>query len=161
MVQGDTPESRIALLKNTLEISASGGKLLLAEPYPGEGTTLAGILPPGVLEDTAEHRFIDCEKAFLESFFAEQTPEPVEQLVDNAGWNNVRVDSCNVSENRLLAESLLDSWLSASRKGSYGAEMAALMGKAEWEETAVRIKAILAGRTVHWETALITISASS
>ncbi len=161
MVQGDTPESRIALLKSTLEITAPGGKLLLAEPHPGEGTTLAGILPPGVLEDTAEHRFIDCEKAFLENFFAEQTPEPVKQLVDNAGWNNVRVDSCSVSENRLLAESLLDSWLSANRKGSYGAEIAALMGKEEWEETAIRLKAILAGKTVHWDTALLVISASA
>ena len=85
----------------------------------------------------------------------------MKQLVDNAGWNNVRVDSCSVSENRLLAESLLDSWLSANRKGSYGAEIAALMGKEEWEETAIRLKAILAGRTVHWDTALLVISASA
>ncbi len=161
LVQGATPESRIALLKSTLDITAPEGKLLLAEPHPEEGTTLAGILPPGILEKTVEHHFKDCEKTYLKDFFAEQTPESVKQNIKSSGWNNTRVESCRVSENRLLAEGLLDSWLSTNRKGSYGAEMAALMGKKEWEETAIRLKAILTGRTVHWDTALLVISATT
>ena len=161
LVQFDTPASRTALLKTTLDITAPGGKLLLAEPHPGEGTTLAGILPPGVLEKAEEKRFLDCENKLLKGFAADQSPEVISQIITDSGWKKTNVVSRKAGEKRLLAESLLDSWLSTRHKGSYGAEMAALMGKEEWEETALRLKAILAGRTVHWDTALLIISASA
>ncbi|RKX69094.1 MAG: hypothetical protein DRP60_17020, partial [Spirochaetes bacterium] len=150
-----------ALLKTTLDITAPGGKPLLAEPHPGEGTTLAGILPPGVLEKAEEKRFLDCENKLLKGFAADQSPEVISQIITDSGWKKTNVVSRKAGEKRLLAESLLDSWLSTRHKGSYGAEMAALMGKEEWEETALRLKAILAGRTVHWDTALLIISASA
>ena len=161
LIQQESPELRTVLLKNALKTAAPGGKLLLAEPHPGEGSTLSEILPPGVLGKEEEQRFRDCEKELLESLSNPMSPEAVIQLLKDAGWNKTSAERRRAAEKRLLAESLLDSWLFSGKKGSYGTRMSALMGKKEWEDTAARLKAILTGRTLQWKTALIVISATA
>ncbi len=156
----ETQAKRAALLKTALELTDNGGKLLLAEPHPGAGTTLADLLPSAVWDKADEQRFRDCEREVLKGFSSHQAPDPITRLVDKSGWKDVSVTSRKVGEKRLLAEALLNTWLSSERSGCYGAEMAAGMGDNEWEQTSARLKAILTGRTVHWETALLIITAS-
>jgi hypothetical protein len=160
LIGSERKKERTALLQAARNTAAPGGKLYLAEPQPGKSTTLRELLPPGVLGKEEERRFRDCEKEFLENLTADLAPESLKQIAGEAGWEKVHTESRSAGESRQLAESLLNTWLSPGRRGSYGTEMAALMGEENWEETSARIKAILTGRTVHWETAMIIISAS-
>ncbi len=155
-----TPASRQSLLSAALELCDEGAKLLLAEPHPGAGTTLASLLPGNVWGDSAEKRFRDCEQKILSDLSADQTPGPTKKMLIKSGWKNVSVKKMTVDESRLLAEALLDTWLTTEIPGSYGQRMAALMGVEEWKQTSVRLKAILLGKKVRWETGLLIISAS-
>ena len=159
LTRSENPAVRSTLLGTSLGLTDPGGKLLLAEPHPGAGTTLAGLLPEGIWEKAAEKRFRDCERAVLEELSADQAPGPMTDIVVESDWKEVSVVNRLVGENRIMAEALLESWLSTDRQGGYGARMAAMIGNNEWNETAIRLKAILTGRTVHWETSLLIISA--
>ena len=147
------------MLETALELTETGGNLLLAEPHPGAGTTLTRLLPEEIWEKAAEMRFRDCETTVIENLSSDQAITPITAIAVESGWKNVSVESHLVEEKRMMAEALLDSWLSTERQGSYGAMMAALMGVDEWDDTAIRLKAILTGRTVTWETGLLIISA--
>ncbi len=148
------------MLETSLGLTDTGGKILLAEPHPGAGTTLARLLPEGIWEKATEKRFRECEKTVLEVLSADLAPDPMADIVTESGWKEVSVKNRLVGENRLMAEALLESWLATDRQGGYGARMAALMGSDEWNETAIRLKAILTGRTVRWETGLLIITAN-
>jgi len=156
----ESPDSRISILKNAFELADSGGRLLIAEPHPGEGTTLVGLLPNGILDKSDEKRFRDCEKELIREFSTDQSPGTINRIITESGWQDVSVENRNIEEKRLLAEGLLDAWTSTEREGSYGNRMAALMGSSEWEQTATRLKAILSGKTIQWNTALLIVSAS-
>jgi putative ATPase len=161
LLQYESRETGARILETVLKLTAPGGGLLLAEPQPGEGTTPAGLLPSGVLGKEEEKNFRECEKEFFRNLAGGRGAAPIGKLLEDAGWRAVKTESRRVGEKRILSGSLLDTWLSPGRRGSYGTEMASLMGEENWAETSARIRAILAGRTVRWETALLIITASA
>jgi putative ATPase len=161
LLQYESRETGARILETGLKLTAPGGGLLLAEPQPGEGTTPAGLLPSGVLGKEEEKNFRECEKEFFRNLAGGRGAAPIGKLLEDAGWRAVKTESRRVGEKRILSGSLLDTWLSPGRRGSYGTEMASLMGEENWAETSARIRAILAGRTVRWETALLIITASA
>lgn len=152
-------EIRLNLLKTALNMADDGAQLLLAEPHAGAGTTLAALIPEGVWDDSAERTFRDCETEVMKEMSAVLAPESLELLVAQSSWENVQVETSSLAENRLLADQLLNTWLAAVTPGTYGHRMSALMGAEEWNNVSLRIKAILSGKKVHWETGLIIIKA--
>ena len=154
------PENRRRLLTTALELSSAEGRLLLAEPRPGTGTTPAALLPSGTLHADDEKAFREAETRVIEILAAGNSPEALSALASESGWSGIRVETTEVRENRILSESLLEAWMDSSREGSYAALMAREIGNTVWPDLALRIRSLLSGRKVSWETGLLILRAS-
>ncbi|MDT8298206.1 MAG: AAA family ATPase, partial [Spirochaetaceae bacterium] len=159
LVRGAGQIRRQKLLAAAFELTETGGLLLLAEPRPGSGTTLAEVVPAGVLPADLEKRFRDAEKKVIGDLSGHTDTESVLEAVENTGWSNGTVEYREARERRSLVETLLQNWLDSRREGSYGYLMSKAMGEELWRDVSIRIKALLVGRTVSWQSGLEIISA--
>ena len=120
---------------------------------------MAEVVPAGVLPADLDKRFRDAENKVIEELSGHADSESVVEAVENAGWSNGTVEYREARERRSLVETLLQNWLDSRREGSYGDLMSEVMGEELWGDVSIRIKALLDGRTVSWQSGLEIITA--
>ncbi len=151
--------SRLALLQGATELCENKTRLILSEPRPGTGTTLGSLIPRGALEAADENAFIDAEKSVLSRLAEDMSSSTLITILEESKWNDVSVSEETAAEMRILTDSLLEAWFNRKTKGSYAAMMAEVLGDLIWDDAAIRLKSLLSGRKVRWETGLLLATA--
>jgi len=151
----DDPSRSRRLLADAYELASQAGRLLMAEPHRGSGTSLSRLLDVD-WNGASEKRFREAEARLVSELAARGAPETLSGILSDTDWRELSIEAQTVRETRLLGASLLDSWFSV-RRGSYGYEMSRLMGNKEWTKIATLLKPILCGKLVDWETGLLII----
>lgn len=147
------------LIAGAYELASSDGRLLMAEPHRGSGTSLSRLLTNIDWNRDIEKRFRETETQLVSKLTVRGEQEALVSFFSDTDWAELNIETQTVREKRLLSASLLDSWFSVAKKGSYGYEMSLLMGSEEWIETAALLKPTLCDKLVDWETEIFIISA--
>ena len=158
LTRESSSEDRALLPAAGLNLAAPGCRLLLAESLPGAGSTLTSLVPAGSLEAAEDRAFKDAETDYVSELAGQIPPEALAEICERAGWQDVRREISSVSEHRILSDALLASWLDDSRKGSYASALAERMGATLWADLAPRLRALLGGRKVRWESGLVILT---
>jgi len=157
--QQDNPSRSRGLITGACELAAPGCRLLMVEPNRGSGTSLSHLLADTDWERPLEMIFRESEARLVSELSAKGNIEKLAGLFSDTDWVELDIESQTVREKRLLSASLLDSWLSVGKKGSYGYEMSRLMGDRKWIRIAALLKSTLLDKLVDWESGLFIISA--
>jgi len=155
----DNPSRSRKLIIGAYELASPDGRLLMAEPLRGSGTSLSHLLTNIDWNRVIEKRFRESETQLISELAARGEPEALASVFADTDWVELSMETRTVREKRLLSASLLDSWFSVAKKGSYGYEMSRLMGNKEWMETAALLKSTLCDKLVNWETGFLIVSA--
>jgi len=155
----DNPFRTRKLIAGACELANSDGRLLMAEPNRGSGTSLSSLLANVDWKGAIEKRFRESEIQLVSELAARGSPDTLTGIFSDTDWVELNIETQTAREKRLLSASLLDSWFSIAKKGSYGYEMSRLMGNKEWTKIAKLLKSTLCDKLVNWETGLLIISA--
>ena len=158
LARAAAPEGRSAILSAALELAEPGGRLLLAEPLPGRGTTIADLIPGGAAGDHEED-FRKADADLRTRLSEGLDPEGMAALLNDAGWADPSAETMVLQEKRRLEAALLQRWFDSEREGSYGARMEELLGPKVWADLGAAFTALLAGKTVPWTVAMVVLQA--
>ena len=149
-----------AILTSVRGLMAPPGRCYLTESIPGAGTCLSDLIPFDAL-NSSEEEFRAAEASILAELASGMTESLLIKLFTESGWQEIRVDTLEVQEQRLLSGTMLDRWLRPAQEGGYGQRMANVLGQTKWQTTAVAIGNLLKGERVAWTSRFFMITASN
>ena len=145
---------RHEVLSAASALAAPGACLLLAEAKAGGGSSISEFMKPGSLPEDSLKAFFEAENQLRSQMDEQGDISNLASDIANAGWQEPTVESVELSEERILGKSLLESWFNTGRDSSYGSMMALIIGNQAWDQLKSLLVSALSGRSVMWRSAV-------
>ncbi len=111
-------------------------------------------MKPGSLPEDSLKAFFEAENQLRSQMDEQGDISNLASDIANAGWQEPTVESVELSEERILGKSLLESWFNTGRDSSYGSMMALIIGNQAWDQLKGLLVSALSGRSVMWRSAV-------
>ena len=149
----DTAEQK-TVLSAAAELAAPAAVLLLAETQAAEGSSISEFLNPGRIPEDLLKLFSNGETEIRTRMENQTQINNLVSTITGAGWQEPATERVELTEERFLNESLLNSWFSTDNESGFGSMMASVIGEKSWSKLKRLLVAELAGRSVSWRSSI-------